>query len=353
VIRSLNIIDSATSDGKRSKDHSILNATFDKTNIRKLNRLGTILKRRMTASRTYIVFAFLCLLSTGILWHPFAVTLSLALRDDGATHILLILPISLALIFSERSSLTPSASSGAVATASLLFAAGILIATSMRWWLGWVAPDLRLAAGMLLLVTLWITDFVLCFGTRVTGSLLFPLSFLLLMVPIPSFLLIKIVHLLQQGSALAAWMLFSTAGVPASRDGIFVYIPGLTVEVARECSSIRSSIVLLITTIVLSHVLLNKLWRKILVVLLAVPLSVAKNGMRIFILGMLGTRVDRSYLTGRLHHEGGVIFFLIALLLISLLLWLLRRGEETLVYTATLSVADRESFPSSSLKASR
>ena len=53
-----------------------------------------------------------------------------------------------------------------------------------------------------------------------------------------------------------------------------------------------------------------------------------KNGLRIFVLGVLTTKVDPSFMTGRLHRQGGVIYFLIALLGIFLLLWILRRGEN-------------------------
>ena len=60
----------------------------------------------------------------------------------------------------------------------------------------------------------------------------------------------------------------------------------------------------------------------------AILLSVAKNGFRIFVLAMLGTRVDPSYLTGKLHRQGGIIYFLIALSATFLLLWILHRGEE-------------------------
>jgi hypothetical protein len=46
------------------------------------------------------------------------------------------------------------------------------------------------------------------------------------------------------------------------------------------------------------------------------------------VLAILSTRVDRSFLTGRLHHEGGVIYFVIALVAIFLLLWVARYGEQ-------------------------
>jgi exosortase/archaeosortase family protein len=82
---------------------------------------------------------------------------------------------------------------------------------------------------------------------------------------------------------------------------------------------------------VLAQMLLRSPWRKALVIAVAIPLSVVKNGLRIFVLGMLGTRVDPSYLTGRLHHEGGIIYFLIALAAIFLCLWIARRGDDKLL----------------------
>ncbi len=109
---------------------------------------------------------------------------------------------------------------------------------------------------------------------------------------------------------------------------MLLHIPDLTLEVAPECSSIRSSLILLVTTMVVAQLLLRSAWRKAVVVVVAIPLSVAKNGLRIFVIGILATRVDVSFLTGRLHRQGGVIFLLIALAAIFLVIWILRRGEE-------------------------
>jgi exosortase len=285
----------------------------------------------------YPVFGLLIVLSTAILWRPFIATLTLALRDDQYTHILLVLPISAALIFSEWSSIP---SSFFVKTGIWVYPSlAVVLAASSRWWSARQGVDVQLTAGMLALLTLWVATFVICFGAQAARSLLFPLCFLFWMVPIPSFLLARIVHWLQSGSAVATCVLFSGAGVPASRDGVLVSIPGLTVQVASECSSIRSSLMLLVTTMVLSHVLLKAPWRKVLLVLVAIPLSVAKNGLRIFTLAMLGTRVDRSFLTGRLHHDGGIVFFMFALAAIAMLLWFLRRNEEGAAFVPRLSPA--------------
>jgi exosortase/archaeosortase family protein len=66
-----------------------------------------------------------------------------------------------------------------------------------------------------------------------------------------------------------------------------------------------------------------------LVVLVAIPLSIAKNGVRIFTIAMLGTRVDPGFLHGNLHHHGGIVFFLLALSALVLLLWILTKSENS------------------------
>jgi len=275
-------------------------------------------------SRQYAAFAVLCLLASAIFWAPLSTALTRALHDEDSTQILLILPISIALIWSEWNSRDAKFPATGWAAPALLFA-GILAAVIARWYLA--APDLRTSAGMLALVLLWIAAFVLCFGAGAARAAAFPLCFLLWMIPIPSFALVRITRWLQEGSAVAASLLFSLFGVPNEREDILLYIPGLNIEVARECSSIRSSLMLVVTTMVLAYVLLRSPWRRALLVLVAIPLSVAKNGLRIFVIGTLGTKVDPGYLTGRFHHNGGFVFFLIALSVIFLLLWFLRRGE--------------------------
>src|SRR4029077_17026150 len=195
--------------------------------------------------------------------------------------------------------------------------------------------DEQLSVNMLAFVVWWIGAFVVSFGPSAFRRALFPLCFLLWIVPIPEFLLNPIVKLLREGSVASARLLFAAAGVPVAQDGTRLTIPGLTVEVGPECSSIRSSLMLVVTTMVLAQINLRSTWRKTLVIALAIPLSVAKNGLRIFVLAMLATRVDRSFLTGKLHHQGGVIYLLIALAGIFLVIWIMWRGERKLSSATT------------------
>lgn len=273
-------------------------------------------------------FSILFIISLAVWGSSLIASLALALRDDQYTHLLLILPVSVALIILDWKSPATRSRSGIKTGAVLLtIAAALTIIFKLR-----TVPfpaDLQLSMNMLTLVLWWQGAFVFSFGTRAFQRALFPLCFLFWLVPLPDFLLTPIIHLLQQGSVASARALFEAFGVPVAQDGTYISLPGLTLEVARECSSIRSSLMLVVTTLVLTQMLLRSLSRKALIVAVSIPLSVAKNGLRIFVLAMLGMNGDPSFLTGRLHRQGGIIYFLIALAAILLLIWLARLGEKS------------------------
>ena len=111
----------------------------------------------------------------------------------------------------------------------ILLCISFVIAGFARWRTD-LLPDERLTANMLALVSWWVGSFVLCFGARVSRALLFPLGFLLLVVPLPRFLVNGIVAWLQQASAFTAHYMFSIARVPVTQEGVLLDIPGLTVE---------------------------------------------------------------------------------------------------------------------------
>ena len=284
------------------------------------------------------------LLAVSILagWHALREPLVLAARDDQYTHILLILPVGLAMILPHWRTLRAMATLNFRAGVAVLSVA-LLIAGLSVGWSTRIPGDVLLSIRTFALVLWWIGSFVLCFGYRCARSVLFPLLFLFGLVPHPQSALNAVVVLLQQGSAWTASLFFLACGVPVSQDGVIVTIPGLTVVVAEECSSIRSSSMLLVTTIVLAYFLLRSRWRRAVVIGLALPLSVAKNGLRVFSIAMLATRVDPAYLTGRLHHQGGIVFFAIAVFAMLGVFVILRRGENRLLRSVPIPAKSDDS----------
>jgi exosortase len=87
---------------------------------------------------------------------------------------------------------------------------------------------------------------VLLFGGRAFRRALFPMLFLMFMIPLPSVILAPFEHLLQTGSAHAADVVMRICGVPAYQNGVDITIPGVTIKVATQCSGIRSALALVI-----------------------------------------------------------------------------------------------------------
>jgi exosortase len=174
----------------------------------------------------------------------------------------------------------------------------------------------------------WMGGFVLFYGMRAFRIGAFPLLFLILLVPVPGLIMEKLIVFLQTGSAEATYGFFKLTGIPFLREGVVFHLPGISIEIAKECSSIRSSTALFIMGLTLSNMFLQTGWRRIIFILFILPLSVIKNGIRIVTLSLLAVYIDKSFIThSRLHHEGGIVFFLIALALLMPVLWLLRKSE--------------------------
>jgi len=162
-------------------------------------------KCEMSPSSPYRSFLLLSLVSLVLWWHTLVATLALALRNNAYTHILLILPISVALIFLEWRSRKAQPETNFLSGLALLLLAILIGFIGGRWRGPASLPaGMQLSLNMLAVVTWWIGSFVCCFGTRISRICVFPLCFLLWLVPLPGFALDHIVNFLQQGSASAA-----------------------------------------------------------------------------------------------------------------------------------------------------
>ena len=179
-------------------------------------------------------------------------------------------------------------------------------------------------------ILFWIGAFILFFGTQAFRKAIFPLLFLVFMIPIPSILMEKIISLLLAGSTAATHMLFKLSGIPFLKEGSVFHLPGMSIQVAKECSGIRSSLGLIITGILAGHLFLRTGWKKFILILFIYPITVLKNGIRIVTLSSLAVYVDERFITQSfLHRSGGFLFFIPALLLLGIILWWLRKTEPT------------------------
>jgi len=261
-----------------------------------------------------------------------------SLVNDNASHIILIPFISAWLIYMEQKQIFRRVSFAYSLAGVFSMISAVTCFWTFRSLGTWTQADL-LAGYALALVLLWISGFVLFFGRAAFKNAPFPLLFLFLTIPLPDALLNHSIYFLQKGSAEVAEMIFDLAGVPALREGFVFHLAHFSIEVARECSGIRSSLALLILALVVGHLLLHTFWRQAVLVIAGVLIMVVKNGVRIATLTILAEYVDPGFLYGRLHREGGVVFFLLGLVLLLPILWLLRRSEKSVVTIENSSAA--------------
>jgi exosortase len=186
-----------------------------------------------------------------------------------------------------------------------------------------------LPAKTLAIVALFLGLFLAFYGVGTFRKALFPLLFLILMAPIPESFVEHVAVFLQKGSAeMVAW-LFTLTGTPYHREGLTFVLPKVAIEIAIQCSGIRSSIALLLSCLLAAHLMLAKLSRQVIFMLVAVPMAMFKNAIRIATLSLLAIHVDIGFVGGSdLHRKGGIVFFVTTLLLMAPILWFLRRSER-------------------------
>ncbi len=156
----------------------------------------------------------------------------------------------------------------------------------------------------------------------------FPLGFLIFMVPFPVALEHGIESLLQHGSAPPAYWLFELVGTPLLREGLVFNLPGISIQIAPECSGIRSTLVLFMTSILAGHLFLRTAWRRVALTAFVIPLALARNGFRVFTIGQLCVSVGPHMIDSPIHHRGGPIFFALSLIPFFIFVFLLVRADR-------------------------
>ena len=268
-------------------------------------------------------------LLTLLLIQPLTRLILYASQSDLHSHILLIPLISGYLLHIGRGRLTAYHSSiaGAVAVGGI----GIAALAEGIEWRGSLSVNDELALMALAYVSLVAADGFLFLGSKWMGARAFPVAFLIFMVPLPDAAVNWLENVSMLASAAAAALFFNVAGTPNVRHGTVFELPGIVLQVAQECSGIRSSWVLFITGLLASHLFLRTRWRRVALVAFLIPLGILRNGFRIFVIGMLCVHIGPWMIDSPLHHQGGPIFFALSLVpLFLLLLWLRRQERRSL-----------------------
>lgn len=149
-------------------------------------------------------------------------------------------------------------------------------------------------------------------GLPYLRTLAFPIAFLLFMIPLPAIVLNKITFPLQLLAARLSTESLQFIGFPVYREGNIIFLPHTTLEVVEACSGIRSLVSLTALAVVFAYMTQRRVWKRVLLVISAIPIAIVANAFRIWGTGVLahlyGTRVAEGFY----HSFAGWMVFVAA-----------------------------------------
>ena len=171
---------------------------------------------------------------------------------------------------------------------------------------------------------------VLLFGGGVMRVVWFPLLYLVIFFQTYSeAILLQVTEELQDISALGGFVIVRVFGIEAELSGnvITIYPTPTTpqaLNIAEACSGMRMLVAFLALGVALAWTGLDYWWQRILMIVLAVPVAVFVNMLRVATLGVLSLW-DMEFTTGEFHQFIGFIWLIPAFLFYLGMMWAIRK----------------------------
>ena len=239
--------------------------------------------------------------------------------SDEYSHGFLIVPVALFLVWRERRMLGK-------------------LEIRPSWWgllvvlFSLTAYGLSMLAGVVTTASLSMILFMggavlYLFGRSVLKQVLFPLIFLLFMIPIPAQIYASMTVPLQLLVSQASVWITALVGVPVTQEGNLIQLPYQTLQVVEACSGLRSMMTLLTLSTLLCYLTLKSRFLSSLLVLSAIPIALLINIVRVAAVIVFLWFLNFDLTGGILHTILGLSVNLLALLMIFILRGVLAKWD--------------------------
>jgi len=225
-------------------------------------------------------------------------------RSETFAHGFLIFPISIWLIWGRRDilqNIPPSAEYRA------------LVAMAMAGAL-WLAGNLvdALVVQQFALIGLLAGGIWSILGSQVTMAISFPLAYLFFAVPVGE----DLVPPLMEFTATFTIELVKLSGIPVFREGLYFSLPTGNWSVVEACSGIRYLIASVTLGSLYAYLTYHSLLKRSVFILFSILVPIIANGLRAYMIVMLGHLSDMTIATGVDHLIYGWLFFGLVMMLL-------------------------------------
>jgi exosortase len=149
-------------------------------------------------------------------------------------------------------------------------------------------------------------------GTRHLRLAAFPLSLLLLTIPLPEIILNHVTLPLQALAARAGEFALAAMNIPVLREGNVIVLATGSLEVAEACSGIRSLMSLVALAVAYGYTTGARTPIRMLLACAAVPIAVIANAVRVAGTGIAASRFGAEAAEGFFHMFSGWLMFVLA-----------------------------------------
>lgn len=248
--------------------------------------------------RAYMALVIAALVGLVWLYQGTAVSL-VALWQSSETyaHGFIIYPVSLYLIWRERvylGSIVPRPSAPALAALALL---------GFGWLIAQSAGVQVVAQYMFVAMIPALTASIL--GLRVARAMAFPLAFTLLAVPFGEIFILPLMNFTADFTVFALQL----TGIPVFREGTHFTIPSGSWSVVEACSGLRYLIASFTLGCLYAYLTYRSRLRQIVFIVLSIIVPIIANGLRAYMIVLIGHFSNMRLAVGVDHLIYGWLFF--------------------------------------------
>lgn len=285
-----------------------------------------------TALKFKLALLVVVLLLGAVTWDGILLLLSRWTYDEAYNHGFILSALIAYLLFQERGDLRKLEFSQSW-LGFCLFAAMVFIAL-----IAYVTQILTLQYQAFLGAMCFL---IIAVMGKASLKVLLPLSLLVFAIPLPYFSQVVLTADLQLASTHLSVVLLRMFEVPVFVEGNIIDFGGYSLQVVEACAGLNYMVPLLGLGHIMAFMFKTVMWKRVLLVVSCVPISIFLNSLRIAMTGMLMDSYGSEVAEGFFHAFQGWLIFLVSMVLLIIVLVLLNKIGAGRINLGTMLHFDR------------